>query len=174
MSVPIKIYPDPFLKTPAKEVLEITPEIAQHIDNMIHRMQELPRCVGLAAVQVGIPWKIAVLDASAHPKTTQSHGLLVLVNPVLKEGEGRMLLREGCASVPDFTGNVRRYKKVAVSFWDRHGTLKSISTEGFEAAVVQHELDHLNGLLFLDRLAGLKDLFERKDYGSKDSGSSRH
>lgn len=167
MALPLKIYPDLILKTPAQEVLEITPEITQHIDTMIQSMRELPRCVGLAAPQVGIPWKIAVLDASNHPKTTQSHGLLVFVNPVLKLTEGRLLLREGCASVPDFTGNVTRHKKVAVSFWDRHGALKTIETEGFEAAVVQHELDHLEGLLFLDRLAGVSDLFTRKDYGSK-------
>jgi peptide deformylase len=160
----LRLYPDPLLKTPSMEVSKITGAIEHDIRNMIESMYALPRCVGLAAPQVGIPLRILVVDVSRHPKTKRHHGLIVLVNPKLLEASGEWLLREGCASVPDYTGNVKRFKKVTVSALNEHGRAVTIEAEGFEAVALQHELDHLNGLLFLDRLTP-QDLFRRKSYG---------
>ena len=160
----LRLYPDPLLKTPSVEVPRITGAIEQHIRDMIESMHAFPRCVGLAAPQVGIPLRIAVVDVSKHPKTKHHHGLIVLVNPQLLEGSGERLVREGCASVPDYTGNVQRFEKVVISAWNERGRSVTLRAEGFEAVALQHELDHLNGLLFLDRLAP-QDLFPRKRYG---------
>ena len=162
--LPLRLYPDPVLKTLSAAVAHIDRGVERHMDDMIESMYAYPRCVGLAAPQVGLRLRIAVVDVSRHPKTTRHDGLLVLVNPVLEHGEGEWLLREGCASIPDYTGNVRCYSKVVISSWDRHGKAFTLEAEGFEAVALQHELDHLSGLLFLDRLAP-HDLFRRKRYG---------
>ena len=123
--------------------------------------------LGLAAPQIGSLLRIAVMDASVHPKThaPAAHGLLVLVNPVIVEAEGSVIQREGCLSIPDFTANVRRATRVRVKAFDRFGTSVEWCLEEFEAIVAQHEVDHLDGKLFLDRVADLKtDVFKRKTY----------
>lgn len=162
----VRLYPDPILKTPSSPVDHITDQIQRHLDDMIETMRELPGCVGLAGPQVGIPLRLAVLDVSQHPKTTKHHGLTILINPSLEKTSGEYFLREGCASVPDYTGNVRRFHCVKVSALSREGRPFVLETEGFEAVALQHELDHLQGLLFLDRLRP-HDLFPRKNYGKR-------
>ncbi len=105
------------------------------------------------------------MDASSHPKATSSRGLIVLVNPTLELAGPLRVGREGCLSVPDFTGNVRRATRVRVRALDTSGTPRQWRLEGFEAVVAQHEVDHLDGLLFLDRVASIKtDVFRRKTY----------
>ena len=166
MSVlPIRHLPDPILTRPTGRVERITDEMSRFIDAMIRTMRHHPRCVGLAAPQVGSDWRIAVMDASVHPKCAKSHGLIVLVNPVLQKQAVAALGREGCLSVPDFTGNVRRATRVRVKALDQGGVLREWTLEGFEAIVAQHEVDHLDGLLFLDRVENVgTDVFKRKTY----------
>jgi peptide deformylase len=119
-------------------------------------MRSFPGCVGLAAPQIGEPVRVAVVDCSGHPRAEDPNGLMVLVNPRLNAVEGSALGREGCLSIPDLTGNVRR--ATALQIAGRHCI-------GFEARCVQHELDHLDGILFLDRVESLAhDLFVRKIY----------
>lgn len=135
------------------------------IDAMIQTMRHHPRCVGLAAPQVGSDLRIAVMDASAHPNVVTSRGLLVLVNPQIDATEGVVLQREGCLSLPDFTANVRRSARVHLKAFDQDGSSYAVWLEGFEAIIAQHEIDHLDGTLFLDRVVNLAtDVFRRKTY----------
>ena len=163
--LPIRRFPDPVLKQPTRIVERIDHHVQRLIERMVETMRHHPRCVGLAAPQVGSDLRIAVMDASGHPKATTSQGLLVLMNPQMDAIEGGVLQREGCLSVPDLTGNVRRAARVHVKAFDQFGSLREWWLEGFEAIVAQHELDHLEGKLFLDRVANVKtDIFQRKTY----------
>ena len=177
MSVlPIRHLPDPILKRPTRRVDRLTNEISRFIEGMIRTMRHHPRCVGLAAPQVGSDWRIAVMDVSARPgnggrragarpASTSSQGLIVLVNPVIEVREGATIGREGCLSIPDFTGNVRRATRVRLNALNQFGMPCTWQLEGFEAIVAQHEIDHLDGCLFLDRVANLNtDVFRRKTY----------
>lgn len=158
-------FPDPILKQPTLRIGRIDPDISALIAQLIRVMQREPHCVGLAAPQIGSSLRIAVMDASRHPKITGSRGLVVLVNPAITSREGRVARREGCLSVPDFTANVERSVSVRVSALDAQGHAVQHAFDGFEAIVAQHEIDHLDGLLFLDRVANLKtDVFRRKTY----------
>ena len=162
--LPIRRFPDPLLKQPTRPVERVDAHAVRLIDGLIRTMRRHPRCVGLAAPQVGSPLRIAVMDASAHPKAPAgTHGLLVLVNPRLAGVEGGGIQREGCLSIPDFTANVRRTSRVVLTAWDERGSRYELQLEGFEAVIAQHEVDHLDGLLFLDRVANLTtDVFKRK------------
>lgn len=161
----IRRAPDPILSQPTQAVSRVDGPIQRLIDQMIATMRQHPHCVGLAAPQVGSRFRIAVMDASRYPKTKKSRGLLVLVNPIFVGLEGAMIQREGCLSVPDFTGNVRRAARVHLKALNREGKPYACWLEGFEAIVAQHEVDHLDGKLFLDRVANLNtDVFRRKTY----------
>ena len=158
-------FPDPLLKQPTQLVHRLDDGVRRLIDAMVATMYRHPRCVGLAAPQVGSRLRVAVMDASVHPRGKGGRGLVVLINPRIDRAEGVVIQREGCLSVPDFTGNVRRSARVRLRAFDRDGTSHEWRLEGFEAVVAQHEVDHLDGLLFLDRVANLKtDVFRRKTY----------
>jgi peptide deformylase len=108
---------------------------------------------------------MVIVDVSEHPRATRNHGLLVLVNPVIVLNSGREVAREGCLSIPDLTANVERATHIVVEAADPRGATLAIEAEGFEARALQHEIDHLDGLLFLDRVASLAtDVFPRKRY----------
>ena len=161
----IRRFPDPILNLPTRRVARPDERLDRLIDRMIATMRRQPRCVGLAAPQVGSSVRVAVMDASVHPKAERSHGLLVLINPRIDERDGTILQREGCLSVPDLTGNVRRSESIRLSAQDRRGELCEWRLEGFEAIVAQHEVDHLDGKLFLDRVENpATDVFRRKTY----------
>ena len=160
----VRHLPDPILKTPTRRVERLDARVQRLIKDMVETMRLLPRCVGLAAPQIGSHLRIAVMDVSVHPKAGKGHGLLILVNPELDEPEGELVGREGCLSVPDFTGNVRRAMRLRLRSLDQHGVRREWRLEGFEAVVAQHEVDHLDGRLFLDRVASVADVFRRKTY----------
>jgi peptide deformylase len=164
-SLTIHRFPDPLLKQPTRRVERVDAHVDSLIKAMVAFMRKQPRCVGLAAPQVGSRLRVAVMDATGHPKATDSHGLLILINPRIDRAQGSVVQREGCLSVPDFTGNVRRAERVRVVARDQAGVEFSCWLEGFEAVVAQHEIDHLDGKLFLDRVANLAtDVFRRKTY----------
>jgi peptide deformylase len=118
--------------------------------------------VGLAATQLGELVRMVVVDVSEHPKAIDPHGLMVLVNPSLGFSSGGEVAREGCLSIPDLTANVRRATEVVVEAWSPEGASRVVDATGFEARCLLHELDHLDGILFLDRVASLKtDVFRR-------------
>lgn len=164
MSLTIRRFPDQILKERTKPVASVDTRTRALIDRMIELMRRQPHCVGLAAPQVGSSARIAVMDATGHPKVKESRGLIVLVNPSVEQAEGRVVGREGCLSVPDFTGNVARAARVRVSALDQFGVRFTVTLDGFEAIVAQHEIDHLDGLLFLDRVVSPTDVFRRKTY----------
>ena len=158
-------FPDPLLKQPTRRIERVDEEIKQLIELMVKTMRSFPRCVGLAAPQVGSGLRLAVMDSSCHPKSSGSRGLMVLVNPQIDVSEGAVLHREGCLSIPDFTANVRRATRVHLRAFNEFGSAYDCWLEGFEAIIAQHEVDHLDGQLFLDRVANLKtDVFRRKNY----------
>jgi peptide deformylase len=155
--------PDRVLKLRAEEVGGQPDEdlAADLIDTMVAS----PACVGLAAPQIGVSRRAFALDVSGHPKTTVGHGLVVLFDPVIVEAHGRQIGREGCMSVPDLTANVGRATSIVVRGLAPGGEEIVIATEGFEARAFQHEIDHLDGMLILDRVASLAtDVFRRKTY----------
>ena len=135
------------------------------IEDLVETMRVSPACVGLAAPQIGVSERVIVVDVSQHPKTTTCHGLVIMTDPVIVESEGRSVGREGCMSVPDFTANVARATSIVVQGLSPEGDEIVIATEGFEARALQHEVDHLNGMLILDRVESLAtDVFRRKTY----------
>jgi peptide deformylase len=138
---------------------------ADLVEDLIDTMRASPACVGLAAPQLGVNRRVMVVDVTGHPKAKTSHGLVCLIDPVIVDSSGREVAREGCMSVPDWTADVARFKHVVVQGMDADGMERVIVTDGFEARAIQHEIDHLDGLLILDRVSSLStDVFRRKSY----------
>ncbi len=162
----ILIYPHPILKEVCREVAAIDAEISVLIADLLDTMRAGPGSVGVAAPQVGVTARVCVVDVSASRLgRDNNHGLLVLVNPEIVHREGAAVMREGCMSIPDYTGDVERATAIIVRFVDEKGEERKIGASGFEAVAIQHEMDHLDGILFLDRIASLKTgLFRRKKY----------
>jgi peptide deformylase len=128
-------------------------------------MRASPACVGLAAPQIGIGRRAFCLDVTGHRKARSVHGLVVFLTPLIVAREGAEVTREGCMSVPDFTANVRRATKVAVEGTTPDGAVRAIEADAFEARALQHEIDHLGGFLFLDRVSSISaDVFPRRRY----------
>jgi peptide deformylase len=122
-----------------------------------------PRTVGLAAPQVGELWRMAYVDCTGHRKAPGAQGRIWLIDPVLVEAEGEEIGREGCLSLPDITANVRRATRVVVETTGLDGRRGRVESRGFEARAVLHEMDHLDGVLILDRVASLAvDVFPRR------------
>lgn len=160
----------PVLKLPDRVLKTLAEPVGDDLDaalaaDLVDTMQASPACVGLAAPQIGVSRRAFALDVSGHPKATVVHGLVVLFDPVILESSGRVVGREGCMSVPDLTANVARATHLVVQGRTPDGDMRVIATEGFEARAFQHEIDHLDGLLILDRVASLEhDVFKRKVY----------
>jgi peptide deformylase len=154
-------YPDPSLRRPARPVAQIGGDVVRLLDDLAETMYAAPG-VGLAATQVGADERALVLDVH-DPDETPGKRLLKLINPVIAEREGEILWEEGCLSVPEFTAPVKRARRVLVRAWTPEQ--KEIEVEGEEllAVALQHEIDHLEGKLFLDRLSRLKrDLYRAR------------
>jgi peptide deformylase len=160
----ILTYPDPRLKQESSPVEEFNDELKSFISDLEETMRAGPGGVGIAAPQVGRFQRIVIVDVSSRKKI-KSHGRLVLINPDITEWNGLKVGREGCMSVPDYTGNVVRAERIEVTAYDEYGIEHKYEFEDFEARAVQHEVDHLEGMLFLDRLVSRRnDLFQRKVY----------
>lgn len=157
-------YPHAALKTPAARVGAPTRAHLELARDLVDTMRQSPATVGLAAPQVGAGVRAFVLDVSGHPRATSSHGLVVLFDPVLVEAHEPEVRREGCLSLPHLTANVRRARRIVVAGTGPDGQRVVYQMEGFEARAALHELDHLDGLLILDRVSSASDLFPRKTY----------
>ena len=162
----IVTYPDPILKTPCPPVGAIDAAVAQLIEDLVDTMHAGPGSVGVAAPQIGVSLRVCVIDVSKNRHGKENnHGLLLMINPEILERSGNAVMREGCMSVPDYTGDVERATDVTLRFTEPDGTLREFEASGFEAVAIQHEMDHLDGVLFLDRITSLKTgLFRRKSY----------
>ena len=156
----ILTYPDKFLRQPTKQVLNIDHVIQELIDDMTDTMYEAPG-VGLAAIQVGSNQSILVYNS--HPEEA-NRPAEVIINPKIVDSKGEIISQdEGCLSVPDFRSDVKRASSIVVEGLDRDGNPIQIEAEGYLAIVLQHEIDHLNGKLFIDHLSALKrELYKRR------------
>jgi peptide deformylase len=156
---PILKYGETVLHEKARPVDAVTLDVERLIDDMIETMYAAPG-VGLAATQVGVPLRIFVVDISVG---RDRNGLIVMVNPEFVDRDGMQLEEEGCLSVPGFNATVVRPSHVVVKGLDRSGTEQQVEGSGLLARAFQHEMDHLDGMLFVDRLRGIKrDLIVRK------------
>ncbi len=144
----IKEYGDPVLREKALPVKEITPEILNLIKDMVETMYTASG-VGLAASQVGVSKRIILVDG-------EEDGLIVLINPMIIKSEGEVVEEEGCLSVPDIYSQVKRSSKVTVKALNENGDPIKITKEGLTARALQHEIDHLDGILFIDRIGRIK------------------
>jgi peptide deformylase len=152
-------YPEEVLRHQAEPIIRIDREIGQLAENMAETMYQAPG-IGLAANQVGVAKRLIVADIA--PRDTGSD-LIVLVNPEIVAAEGQITMEEGCLSVPDYEAEVKRHQKVTVRAVDLRGKKVEMEAEGLLAVVLQHEIDHLNGILFIDRISRLKrNLYKRR------------
>ncbi len=161
----ILLYPDPRLKELSQEVENFNELLNTDLADLEETLDASPGCVGIAAPQIGIQIRVVLIDASRSTKPVANQGRIFLINPVITEYEGAVVGREGCLSLPHLTANVSRAEKITVEYTDRNGQAQTLTSTAFEARVLQHEIDHLDGLLFLDRVSSLKtDVFRRKRY----------
>ena len=152
-------FPDKILLRQAVPISAVDKEIEQLADNMAETMYDAPG-IGLAANQVGVSKRLIVVDIA--PGSPESD-LIALVNPQIIAATGEVTIEEGCLSVPDYQSEVKRHEKVSVRGLNLNGQPVLIEAEGLLAVVLQHEIDHLNGTLFIDRLSRLKrDLVKRR------------
>ena len=176
----ILTYPDPFLRKKCAPVEEIDGEVLELLDDMAETMYGA-RGVGLAASQIGVDKRVVVIDIS--PRNTgadeegeegeeevveaeseyEGPGLIELINPEIISSEGEVIAEEACLSIPGFTSDVKRKQRVVIEARNREGRLVEIEASELLARVFQHEIDHINGILFIDRLSRLKrELITRK------------
>ena len=162
---PVVHAPDPVLSSPGADVDPTDPEVVALAADLVATMRVSPGCVGLAAPQVGVGSRVFCVDVSAHPKARTHHGTFVLCNAEVVAASRNEKAREGCMSVPDLTGDVKRATRLTVvGQLPGSGELVEVSTDAFEARALQHEMDHCSGLLFIDRVAGAHALYARKVY----------
>lgn len=159
------VYPDPLLKSICQPCGEITDEVLAVARDLVDTMRSYERCVGLAAPQIGELRRIVAVDVTGHPKATVAHGLVVIVDPVIVAGDGWEIGREGCLSLPSITANVGRATRIYLRGLTLDGEEVTAETSGFEARAILHEVDHLDGVLILDRAASPAEVFQRKTGG---------
>jgi len=157
----ILTQPDPRLREISKPVHHFDASLEQLCRELEASMLAGPGGVGIAAPQVGELLRVVVVDCTHAMRPCKNHGLLYLVNPEIVAADGKALGREGCLSVPDWVGVVPRAKTVQVHYHDLKGEPCELESSGFEARVLQHEIDHLDGVLFTDRVVSTKDLVRR-------------
>jgi peptide deformylase len=162
---PVVTAPATVLSGVGDEVDPFHPEVVQLAADLVATMRVSPGCVGLAAPQLGVSAQMFVVDVTEHPKAGTTHGTFVLCNARIVEASRWRPGREGCMSVPDLTGDVKRATRLVVNGLEPGtGRPVRLETDAFEARAVQHEVDHLDGLLFLDRVAGAHALHARRVY----------
>jgi len=162
---PVVAAPAAVLSTVGAEVDPTAPEIVQLAADLVATMRVSPGCVGLAAPQVGVGVQVFAVDVTGHPKAVTTHGPFVLCNAKIVEASRWKAGREGCMSVPDLTGDVKRAGRVVVeAVAPGTGEPITLTTDAFEARALQHEIDHCAGKLFLDRVAGAHAIYQRKVY----------
>jgi peptide deformylase len=159
----VRVYPDPVLKQIAVPVERIDDAARALADDLVDTMRANARCVGLAANQIGELRRCIVVDVTGHAKARSCGGLIVLFDPVVATSSGSAVAREGCLSIPEFTANVRRATEVTVRGLTPDGSPREVLADAFEARALLHEIDHLDGILFLDRVTSVvTDVFPRK------------
>lgn len=158
------VLPEAVLSIPARAVGRIDGAARRLAEDLLHTMAASPACVGLAAPQIGVGCRAFAVDVTGHRKARSCHGPFVLFDPVVEDARDPETAREGCMSVPDLTGDVRRATALTVSGLTVDGEHRTLHVDAFEARAVLHEIDHLDGLVFLDRVDGPHAVFARTVY----------
>lgn len=156
----IVLYPDPVLRARAADVDPADPRVADVLRDLRDTLDSHVG-VGIAAPQIGESVRIIAVDATRARKPVPNHGPLLLLNPEIVAREGEITFREGCMSIPDFVARIPRAARVTVTATMPDGTPRTLQAEGFEAVIMQHEIDHLDGVLFIDRIRHARDLKPR-------------
>lgn len=156
--------PHPVLMATAHPVGGIDDEVLALAQDLLDTMRASPACVGLAAPQIGVSRRAFAVDVTGHKKAVSCHGAFVLFDPEVVSADDPVLAREGCMSVPDLTGDVVRATRLTVTGLGVDGQRRTMEVDAFEARAVLHEIDHLDGLVFLDRVIGPHAVFARKTY----------
>ncbi|MEK1932109.1 MAG: peptide deformylase [Pararhizobium sp.] len=150
---PLIILPDPVLRQLSKPVETVDADVRRLAEDMLDTMYDAPG-IGLAAIQIAVPRRMLVIDLAKEGEEKQP---LVFINPqIVKSSDERSVYEEGCLSIPDYYAEVERPASVRVKYLDRDGKLQEIEAEGLMATCLQHEIDHLNGVLFIDHISKLK------------------
>lgn len=154
MPVPtLRHFPDTVLRKPCEPIIRFDKALDSLIKDLLAAMKDQPHGIGIAAPQIGVSKQAAIVDVSARVPEARR---LILVNPEILELKEVKASREGCMSLPDYTANLKRYDSVLLRWFDEKGNSHERSFQGIEAICIQHEVDHLNGVLFIDRVASLK------------------
>jgi peptide deformylase len=161
--LPLTMMDSPVLHQKAKRVRKIDDSIQKLIDDMIETMQQLGGAAGLAAPQVGIPLQVVVIEL---PES----GLITLINPQVVKSSGEHEVMEGCLSLPGYRGSIKRAESVAVKGRDRYGKEVRIKAEGLLAQALQHEVDHINGVVYVDHLESMDNLYKAEPEDDDESG----
>lgn len=161
---PVLTLPDPFLQRPSAAIGTVDARALALADDLLDTMRDRPACVGLAAPQIGVGLRAFALDVTGHRKARSCAGELVLFDPELVSAAKPELAREGCLSIPDLTGDVARATEVVVRGVGVDGAERLVEADAFEARALLHELDHLDGFLFIDRVASAHAVYRRKVY----------
>jgi peptide deformylase len=161
---PVRLFPDPVLSGVCAPIGEIDDEARALARDLLDTMRGASHSVGVAAPQIGVARRAFCFDVTGHPKASSCHGETVLFDPVVLERSGTDVGREGCMSVPDLTGDVARASSLVVRGMAPDGNEVTLEVDAFEARAVQHELDHVDGLLFLDRVVARDRVYRRRSY----------
>jgi len=160
----IRIFPDPCLRIQCKSIKSFDRDLERMIQALRHIMKNQKMGVGIAAPQAGIPLQLALVDVSARVAGAEE---IVLINPRILEARGEILSHEGCMSLPEYTGYVQRAQTLSYEYQDSAGKLCRRESSGLEAVCVQHEIDHLQGKLFFDRVVTLKTDMQPRHWKKK-------
>lgn len=161
---PVVMLPEAVLSHPAEPVTEFGADSLALAADLLDTMRASSHSVGIAAPQIGVSVRAFALDITGHKKARSCHGEIVLFNPEVITATGREVGREGCMSVPDLTGDVARATTIVVRGFTAEGDERILECDAFEARAVQHELDHLDGKVFLDRVVAHDRIFQRRVY----------
>jgi len=167
---PIVQHPDPRLRMRAEPVASFDAQLHHTVQRLQAAMDAGLGGVGIAAPQIGLGLRLVLVDASRAQRPCPNHGALILINPEIVEFDAKAQLgREGCLSVPQWVGTVARARRILLRYRDREGNEQQLESSGFEARVIQHELDHLDGILFIDRVESSNSLLRRMELGANES-----
>ncbi len=155
MILDIVVYPDKRLKSISKKVEVFDDGLHRLLDDMYETMLS-KNGIGLAAVQVGVARRILIVNIPREDEKIYKEDLLEIINPEIVEANGEVLFQEGCLSVPSFFEEVTRAQAITLKFFDRNGAEQTLKADGLQAIAIQHEIDHLNGIVFVEKLPMLK------------------
>ncbi|MBD3791268.1 MAG: peptide deformylase [Campylobacterales bacterium] len=166
----IVVYPDKRLKLVSREVEEFDSALHELLDDMYETMVQSGG-VGLAAIQVGVDQRVLIINEPDENDAQRKENTLEMINPVIIERDGSTKYQEGCLSVPGYYEEVERYKHIKVEYFDRHGQSHTIEDDGFLAIAMQHEMDHLDGKVFVEKLSFTKRKRFEKDWKKRQKAS---